>query len=174
MYCVRCRFISEFVTNPNGRKEVSPGSLANHVVKSDPSGSLPDASPRAHPNGDVADPPIPRDETKALESVVGPVFKKAETSLNFRRSEGLAAYLAAEPPDEGSNGHFRWRIATIVESLPAKSIVLGMIVINAVLVGIEADGLIDPNVYDHIDWGFTIFFCIEITMKLYGYWTHFW
>jgi hypothetical protein len=88
-------------------------------------------------------------------------------AVRFRRGANLEAYLATRPEDGDEHAIFRWNLARFVESVPSRIFIMLMIATNAVMVGCIANGDFSDDTYAYIDWVFTIFFCVELFIKLY-------
>jgi len=108
--------------------------------------------------------------SKPKEQEVTPVelFEEPEF-VRFRRSVNACKVLQTRPDPSDSWAFFRWRCAVIIESAPAKGAVIFLICTNGILIGIYANGQMTDEIFTDVDLAFTLFFAVEISMKMIGF-----
>jgi len=89
-----------------------------------------------------------------------------------RRNLSIDEFLTFEP-ESGTVAHWRWQLANLAESTISRSIFISFVLLNGVLIGVEADHP-DDDFWDPVEYGFVLIFIFEISVKLIGFGSIFW
>ena len=112
------------------------------------------------------------DEIKAHEAFVLAAERFAEEAQsNLRKPKFIEEYLENEPEREDTVAWWKWRLANFVEGLPFQLMIIGCIVVNAAILALNADDVIDEDgkVSHGLHITFAIIFNFEIFFKLAAY-----
>ena len=83
----------------------------------------------------------------------------------FRTAEVFKEFLEQEP-EPGTWLHVRWQMGNISEHWIVSLLVASLVLGNAVLIGMNADGNIDEGVFQSLVYCFLTIFCLEIAFKM--------
>lgn len=100
-------------------------------------------------------------------------FSRFKVAAGLRRGVSVEDFLNFEPERKGTLAHWRWRIASLAESTVCRFLFISLVLINGVLIGVEADHP-EGDFWDIVEYFFVIIFTFEIAMKLIGFGTVFW
>jgi len=88
----------------------------------------------------------------------------------FRTAEVFQEFLAKEP-EPGTWLHARWQMGHVSEHWIVSLLVASLVLGNAVLIGLNADGKIDEDVFQSLVYCFLTVFCLEICFKMAAFGT---
>jgi len=92
----------------------------------------------------------------------------AEVEVTFE--DEVDQFLADEPEDRNSFAWYRWAVACLTESFEARMAIMVLVIINGVIIGVEADhGHRERGFFDVTEIMFVVIFFIEAAAKLFGF-----
>jgi len=93
--------------------------------------------------------------------------KTFRSASGFRRNSTAGVYLSVAPEDRWDLQ--RWNVALFMESTPVKAFMMGAIVVNAVIIGVEADYGDDSLGWLMVELAFLVIFTTELVLNLIGF-----
>lgn len=105
-------------------------------------------------------------------------FKSAQGGMR-KKHPMYQQYMDKSPKERGDTSpgaEFRWKVANFIESEKSRIFFVTLVVMNAVMIGVEADWTNSDTAaaFDWIEFTFLVFFTIEIILKLFGFGKLFW
>lgn len=96
-------------------------------------------------------------------------LERFKESSGFRRGESIETFLAQEPDRSKDPGrHCRWRLANILDGTVGKIFFLSAVIVNGILIGVEAD-FGGSKMWDYIEISFLVIFTVEVALKVVAY-----
>jgi len=112
-----------------------------------------------------------RDSVASAEAAMKRFTEAGTLSSEAKHVNTLNRYLSKEPEEKYTLKWVRWKTAVVVESPNARIFIMVLVIINGLLIGLEAD-LVDPNetnaVFQMIELVCVAIFTVEVTLKLFG------
>jgi len=155
--------------NPTVVEELSPTAwLDNHEKEETRAPEFP-LEPTS-PQDSVEDITSPRSKTAAV-ALEG--FKKAS---GMRKLKAKIVQFMDEEPDKQKEPmlHLRWRLACFMESPGVRIFFISLVVLNSIMMGVQADHNSDADAWIYLELIFVSLFVLELAGKMLGFGFIFW
>jgi len=112
-----------------------------------------------------------RDSTEAVQKAQRRFMEfqvLAEVEMSFE--EEVDIFLADEPEDKESLAWYQWAMACLTESFEARMGIMALVIINGIIIGVEADhGDKAESFFEITEVTFVVIFFIEAALKIFGF-----